>query len=208
VSVNSENTTEYYDAGETAYGLTYGQWTVKWWRWALSIPADKNPLLDETGVNASINQPQNVWFLGGIWAVGNEVKQLPSRNCLIPAGSSLLIPILNCEADYIELPEIKNEQGLLSYVSAQVNTVEKKECYVNDKSVSPQRVTSDPQIFDLYVHPDFDRYHKGGGKTRATSDGYWVFLKALPEGEHSIRFEGSYEHGKLVSGASYKIKIT
>ena len=28
------------------YGLTYGEWTAKWWQWALSIPKDINPAGD------------------------------------------------------------------------------------------------------------------------------------------------------------------
>ena len=56
------------------------------------------------------------------------------------------------------------------------------------------------------MHPDFDRCHTGG-RTRAGSDGYWVFLKPLPRGKYNIQFEGSYEYGRLSSGAHYEISI-
>jgi hypothetical protein len=202
---------EYLTSPDSSYsGLTYGQWTVKWWQWAVSIPAGKNPLLDDRGVNVSMNQPrQDVWFLAGVWAQQKQTH-FPSRKCSIPSGTALLIPILNCEGDFIELPEMKKEDELLDYVSKQVLTVDKKECFVDDLPIPPQRVKSDPQFFELDVHPDFDRYHKGGGRTRATSDGYWVFLKPLPEGKHTIRFAGSYydrDGNNLVSGASYEITV-
>src|SRR5882757_5084559 len=32
------------------YGKSYGEWAAKWVQWALSIPADRNPLTDTTGV--------------------------------------------------------------------------------------------------------------------------------------------------------------
>ena len=48
------------------YGLTYGQWTVMWWKWFLSTPKAVNPILDESGKFASVNQPDKyVWFLAG-----------------------------------------------------------------------------------------------------------------------------------------------
>ena len=34
-----------------------------------------------------------------------------------------------------------------------------------------------------------------GGYTNATADGYWVFLKSLPQGEHNLYFHGSCSGG-------------
>ena len=74
----------YYTPDSLVSGLSYGQWTVKWWQWSLSIPADRNPVLDNTGINAGENQPEDVWFLAGIWADGNTMKIFPKRECKIP----------------------------------------------------------------------------------------------------------------------------
>jgi hypothetical protein len=38
------------------YGLTHGEWIVKWWQWVLLIPRSTNPSFDDTGLNASLNQ--------------------------------------------------------------------------------------------------------------------------------------------------------
>ncbi len=38
------------------YGKSYGEWATKWWQWALSIPADRNPLTDLTGAFAGEDQ--------------------------------------------------------------------------------------------------------------------------------------------------------
>ena len=62
---------QFYTAESCPYGLTYGRWTVEWWRWLLSIPASVSPALDESGKYASLNQPsEDVWFLAG--KVGSE----------------------------------------------------------------------------------------------------------------------------------------
>ena len=83
-----------------------------------------------------------------------------------PTGLPLLVPVLNCEADPIEYPEIESDQEILDHVSSQMHKVVKKIFYVNDEYIPPQRVISDPKIFELYIHPDFDRTHTGG-QTRA-----------------------------------------
>jgi hypothetical protein len=198
---------EYYSADSKHAGLTFGQWTVKWWQWALSIPASQNPVVDETGEKASEGQPGDAWFLAGILADENVSKEFPSRKCLIPSGVPILIPVLNCEADLQYYPDLKNDQDLLAHVQKQAESIEKREFYINDELIPPQRVHSDPQVFEVNVHPDFDKFHNGG-YTRAAADGYWVFLKALPVGEYTLRFSGSCENGRLNSGAEYRIKIS
>ena len=99
---------EYYTPDAIVSGLSYGQWTVKWWQWSLSIPSERNPVLDDTGINAGENQPEDVWFLAGIWADDDTKKIFPRRKCRSPKQAvPLLVPIMNCEADPIEYPEIR-----------------------------------------------------------------------------------------------------
>src|SRR5215213_9512026 len=47
------------------YGLTYGEWTAKWWQWAYSMPEADNPMVDNTGNNCAHNQSGPVWFVAG-----------------------------------------------------------------------------------------------------------------------------------------------
>lgn len=187
------------------YGLSYGEWTVKWWQWILSIPTSHNPILDQSGENAAINQPtEHVWFLGG--RVGSEDKNFPFRSCSIPAGRSILFPVINCEANPIEFPELKTKEDLINHVVNDENTIVEKTCLLNDISIDVQRVKSDPEIFEVKLNDD-NIYNVNGGETIACADGYWVFLKPLPQGEYSLSFKGSCENGRLRSGANYRLKI-
>jgi hypothetical protein len=197
---------EHYKSGSSHCGVTYGQWTVQWWRWALSISSSRNPVLDEIGKNAAIGQPKDVWFLAGIFAEANEIRKFPSRECSIPTGTHILIPILNCAADTIHYPELESDEDILNHLSKQVQKVLRKECYINNEPIEAERVASDPRIFDLYVHPDFDKFAKGGN-ARASADGYWVFLKPLPKGQYIVEFVGEYVNRELRSGAKYTINI-
>ena len=61
---HDKNEPEYFTPDSKPYGLTYGQWTVKWWNWALSIPTEINPVYDYSGKFANVSQKDpNVFFL-------------------------------------------------------------------------------------------------------------------------------------------------
>ena len=190
---------------EHPYGLSYGEWTVKWWQWLLSTPKSCNPLIDQSGENADVNQPnEHVWFLTG--KLGSEDKNLPLRNCNIPIGRSILFPVINCEANPIEYPELKTKEALIDHVVKDENTIVEKTCILNDIPIDVQRVRSEPEIFDVNLNRD-NIFNVNGGNTIACADGYWVFLRPLPRGEYELYFRGSCENGRLCSGANYKLKI-
>jgi hypothetical protein len=196
----------FFTADSKPYGGTYGHWTVKWWQWFLLTPKSINPAIDRTGKYAHVNQPSTyVWFLAG--KVVEEDRNLPSRFCRIPTGRSILFPVINCEANPLEYPELRTDQDLIERVKRDEDTIIKKECSVNGKMIPAQRVKSDPLIFELRINEDNAANVKGGGSTYASADGYWVFLKPLPIGEYIISFEGSCEYGKLNSGANYRIEV-
>jgi hypothetical protein len=202
----AHNGMQFFKGNTKPYGFSYGHWTVKWWQWFLSTPKSINPVLDTTGKNAHVNQPSaHVWFLGG--KVVDEGKNIPSRVCRIPRDRSILFPVINCEANSLEYPELETDKDLIDRVKRDEDTIIKKDCYVNGKGVSSERVKSDPDVFDLEIPEDNVANLKGGGSTRASADGYWIFLKPLQPGEYIISFMGSCEYGKLNSGADYHVQI-
>ena len=196
---------ETFDSVSNPYGKSYGYWTTQWWMWALSTPKKMNPVMDEDGKNWNINQPDaNVWFLAGRF--GSSEKKYPYRRISIPSGRSVLFPVLNCEANPLEYPELKTHDDLKKHVINDVNTVVKKDCYINGVKFEPKRIASDPDIFQIFI--DNDNYFGiKGGFTHAAADGYWIFLKILPKGKYSISFEGSCEFGTLNAGAKYELQI-
>lgn len=71
-------------------GQTYGRWAAAWWQWALGIPAATNPLTDTTGEHCTERQVDKVWFLAGSISTSPVV-----RACEIPAAKSLFFPLIN-----------------------------------------------------------------------------------------------------------------
>jgi hypothetical protein len=204
--MESEYKVEYYDPDTKIFGKTYGQWTTEWWRWLLSTPTEINPLVDETGQHAFVNQPSsNVWFLAGSFP--RMERNYPIRKCHVPGGRSILFPIINCEANRLEYPKLKYDSELIEHVENDMNTIVMKDCFVEGTQVIPTRVPSDPKIFQLTISKDNPFGVKGGGTTSATADGYWVFLKPLRNGHYALNFNGSCELGSLNSGASYELEV-
>lgn len=172
----------------------------------MSTPRFMNAVIDESGKFAPVNQPlDDVWFLAGI--VGDESKSIPDRFCRIPASRSILLPVINCEVNPLECPELHTHHDLIERVSSDESNITLKECSVDGKPVLVQRVKSDPYVFELEINNNNVYGVEGHQSTWAAADGYWVFLRPLPAGKHSILFRGSCEMGKLNSGANYTVLI-
>jgi hypothetical protein len=75
------------DAEPKVLGKTIGEWSVKWWQWALEIPASTNPMLDG---DCEQGQQGPVWFLTGVWGGGTA-----DRVCDVPRGKYILFSIAN-----------------------------------------------------------------------------------------------------------------
>jgi hypothetical protein len=195
-----------FDESDTIYGKTYGAWTVEWWQWALSVPSNINPLIDQSGRYWNTAQPSlDVWFLVG--SIGGIDKTFAHRNIRIDSGRSILFPVLNCEANSLEYPDLKTHDDLLKHVGDDVDTIIKKDVFINGMRLNPTRVPSDPRIFNVTINEDNAFRITNPGSTDAAADGYWIFLKPLPRGSYTIQFEGSCEFGRLNAGASYEIEI-
>jgi hypothetical protein len=197
---------QYFNLEDKPFGQTYGQWTVRWWQWALSMSESISPLVDETGKNAYVNQPaQGVWFLAGTIANEDHIK-VTHREVTVPSGRAILFPIINFEANFLEYTHLKTDEELVGYVQKEENKIAKKEVFINEKLVEPKRVISDPEIFPIFVNDD-NALRTKGGMTSASADGYYMFLKPLSKGEYDIRFQAACEAGRLNTAVKYRIQV-
>lgn len=114
--------------------------------------------------------------------------------------------MINCESNQLEHPELRTQAEIVQRVEHDENTITKKICFVDNESIPPQRIKSDPLVFPLELVEE-NIYFGKGGYTSASADGFWVFLKPLPRGQHVISFNGACENGRLNSGAIYHIVV-
>src|SRR5207249_3862565 len=74
-----------------SFPQTYGEWGAQWWQYVLGIPADENPLFDNTGAQCGLGQWGAVFFLVGTATTGPVVR----KECQVPADTGLFLPIIN-----------------------------------------------------------------------------------------------------------------
>ena len=186
-------------------GKSYEQWAAKWWQWAESIPLPINPIWDTTGADCAVSQSGDVWFLAG--TAGFDA----TRSCTIPKNKMIFFPIINAINDYpCPVPGFQPgpgqslEQfltiGYSSNIGARqvIDHVTAVSASLDGKSVriclcrpenSPYRATSPGFIFhgDPSLPGDPCQLQAWAG----VADGYWVMLKPLSRGAHTLVFSGT-----------------
>ena len=73
---------------EAVAGISLSEWTARWWRWADEQRVA--PYLDPDGRLCELGQEGPVWNLAG-----TNGRFQPRRQCVVPEGRHLLLPIIN-----------------------------------------------------------------------------------------------------------------
>ena len=181
-------------------GLTYGEWSAKWWQWAYSMPIDENPLFDTA--DCSQGQSEDVWFLGSGFATeqgpSGEVLTKVDRKCTIPAGTMLFFPVINVEGSKLE-GNGETERELKNYASGVMDSVTDVSAKIDSvpvENLEQYRVQS--PLFTIGPLPDnnalqwlgFDAPE--GATTQAVGEGIYLMLEPLSVGAHIIHFSGTF----------------
>jgi hypothetical protein len=185
-----KNNSMIYPIDSELYDLSYKEWTGQWWQWALSIPKNNNPLTDSTGEHCTEGQSSPIWFLAGTTGKMKSSK----RKCTIPNRKPILFPILVSQFSFAEIPIINTDEELISYTAKDIDQCSLLEATVDGIklcNLHNYRVRFGP--FELFLPPD-NVWNIRPGVTKAVSDGFWVFLKALNCGDHTISFHGIEPH--------------
>lgn len=188
--------------------------TAEWWQWALSIPTAQNPMLDTTGERCALGQRGSTWFLTGAFG-GGPVE----RTCSIPAGKELFFPVVN--GMFFDSPNVCGQgsehltvQEMRSMLAAFTAGVTDLSVEVDGRPVRQvRRVQS--RIFEVVMPEDnaFDAVCASvGGQPAgifapAVDDGYYVSLKPLPPGEHTLHFHAENAEFGFVIDTLYHLNI-
>lgn len=163
---------------ETVDDVTVAEWTARWWRWADDQWVA--PYLDPDGRFCQVGQSGPVWFLAG-----TNGRFQPKRECVIPEGKHLLVPVINmisygvnegATCASLQDGAAVNNDNLLSAVVVLDGKL------LDD--VSKRRVSSEGCF---RMDPDDE------DSTLAAADGYWLLLKPLPRGRHALSVGANYD---------------
>lgn len=155
------------------------EWSRVWWQWAGSFDERESPVADRTGRLCGMSQEGPVWFLAGTYGTQRTI-----RRCTVPAGKYIFFPLIN----YVLFPTweraITCDQAIES-AAAVTDDVSSLVLELDGKVVTDlarhRQATRD--CFDLAARA-------GGGITPSAANGYYVMLKPLKPGTHTLNFGG------------------
>jgi hypothetical protein len=180
--------------------------SAEWWQWALSIPTSENPQLDTTGEKCVVGQHGSVWFLAGIFGGGTA-----TRTCSVPADKVLFFPVIN--SVNINTPNVCGQgpgnipaKDLRALSATFIDGATSLSVEVDGETTKDlRRVQS--QLFEVALPEEnvFDAPCTGAGVgnapagiySPAVDDGFYVRLKPLEIGNHTIRFHAEGPDGSI-----------
>jgi hypothetical protein len=171
------------------HGKSYGDWVAAWWQWVMSIPADRNPLTDETGEFAGEDQQGKVWFVPGTFGGSAE------RSYTVPRGAMLFIPVYNwifgsgvfdCDPTVPGMP--CDVDDLRAAAAANTEAAEFLSVTIDGASVENLRSyrAAPPQPFPITYPENSVTGVPAGTYYPQVADGYWLMLTPLSKGQHTI----------------------
>ncbi len=170
-----------------------------WWQHAVSIPFDRNPILDETGANCAVGQHGDTWFLHGSFG-GPQII----RNCDVPAGRRFFLPIIN----WICLPfpdeTIRENVAACRELNDLTDTLHLTIDGVPSDRLIKRRAQRNP--FDVTL-PEGNIFGADPGTYVAVHDGYWAMIPMLSPGEHTIEIVGGISFFGFTVDVVYNLTV-
>lgn len=167
--------------GENVGALSQAEWSWRYWEWVKSFPKGQEPADDQTGSICIQNQSGPVFMLTGS-SHGKPIKRLGE----VPTGKYFLLPVL---VNLAEETETYNCERLKHTVLNKIPNNEDS-IYVEIDGKKIINMKSFRQPIGCYL---VDTY--SGDQTFAASDGYWIMVRPLAPGKHTIHFGGRFADG-------------
>ena len=196
-------------------GQTYGRWAAEWWQWALGVPAATNPLLDTSGVFCQERQVGSVWFLAGSFGTDPVV-----RECDVPYGTALFFPLINSlyGAFLNDPPETRTEEAVREF-SKCLDPVSALSLVIDGFAVprlysffTGEGISISP-IFNVQFPPENifgveETIVPELVLSPSAEQGYYIFLKPLSVGEHTIQFAAEGCFPGFSQNITYQLTVT
>jgi hypothetical protein len=193
---------ELYSKNEMPKGIPYDTWVSQYWNWWLDLNTDEaTPTADGCLMNESGSM---------IMLMETTVEGSPHQVCNISSNQSLIIPLWIAWCDTgdhkglsdEQLTKCAREEYNLGKIGSQVK-IDGSAVPLADLDVVMSLISGslDYDInsltnvteyfsngFNLTIPEDSQAANSIPGTWRAGSHGWWVFLKQLPPGEHTVQY--------------------
>jgi hypothetical protein len=147
----------------------------------LALPASENPLVDPTGQKCVVGQHGPVWFLAGTF--GGPV----TRSCSIPEGKAVFFPVINQVDINVSNQTAEELRAEIAPCIDAVTTISVEVDGEPLERVDKSRVQS--IAFEVTVPENV--FLAPGTYSPVIDDGFYVMLKPLSVGEHTLHIIGA-----------------
>jgi len=172
------------------------QWSSRWWQWAASFDG-KAPYEDRDGSRCALHQDGPVWFLAGTDGSFDAV-----RSCAIPADRHLFIPLITWAVAAGEAGETEP-----------LTCTQKQQRAAN----LADHVYTGLVLLDGRPIGQYQRMRAAGetcfvlksDDPAVATDGYWLMLKPLPPGQHTLAIAAAYREGprQSMQNVQYTLEV-
>lgn len=189
-------------------GKTYSEWVVSFWQWVNSIdngPFFPNPLIN-CSAPISAGQSGNVWY----WttpspyfhalSVPNTPQTCDQSANVIPAGTSILLASLDTFSSTLLPPgsytptKAAGERVIAERFADRIEDLFVTIDNVPVSDVKAYRVTTHRFTFTAAYRWVFGIPEQTYGTGTAVADGYYLMLRPLPTGSHTIHYGGRFHY--------------
>jgi hypothetical protein len=176
-------------------GVSQEVWSRNWWQWAGSFARSDSPVADRTGKLCGLEQSGAVWFLAGTYGTKRTI-----RTCTIPAGKHLFFPLIN----YVVTPRYANSLNCEQAKATAASMTDDATSLVLEldgrlfKRLSIHRQAT-RECFDLAENV-------GGGVAPSAANGYYIMLRPLSRGTHTLNFGGVLP-GDMSQAVTYTLHV-
>ena len=195
----------------------------RWWQWGFGLDTTVvNPFteLGQAGCDVGLQDNGRLLFLVGS-PRDETTGEFPVHECVIKKGTSILFPLINVACNDLEVGTPffgANEQDQRICANNFINAtiLESLQLEIDGKSIhnlEQYRVDSPAGGFE-FTAVENNPFATPVGDGTGVSDGFWILLKDLKPGPHTISFSGAIDlneipplEGIFEAGATYNLFV-
>jgi hypothetical protein len=195
----------------------------RWWQWGFGLDTTVvNPFteLGQAGCDVGLQDNGRLLFLVGS-PRDETTGEFPVHECVIKKGTSILFPLINVACNNLEVGTPffgANEQDQRICANNFINAtiLESLQLEIDGKSINnleQYRVDSPAGGFE-FTAVENNPFATPVGDGTGVSDGFWILLKDLKPGPHTISFSGAIDlneipplEGIFEAGATYNLFV-
>jgi hypothetical protein len=192
----------------------------RWWQWITGIntATEVNPFTEVGQDGCDVGLQDNGRFLFLVGSAKNNVTGFPEHECGIPKGTSILFPIVNVLCDNLEASPFfgKNETDQRICANNLLDKAFDLHAEIDGyevKNTEQYRIDSPSGGFNFTAVQNNPVFIPAGNGT-GVSDGFWILLKPLKPGDHTITFSGKLDFRDVPNigmifefGATYFLEV-